>query len=830
MASDDRQIVLITGSSGLIGAAVVRRLAEEFTVIGFDKDGNPYPPPQAECVCVDLTSDKSVRDGFERVQYAYGRRISSVIHLAAYYDFSGEPSPLYEEITVRGTERMLDALKAFEVEQFVFSSTMLVHAPAEPGQKIDEDWPLLPKWDYPKSKVRTEELIRAERGTIPVALLRIAGVYDDRCHSIPLAHQIHRIYERKLTSHVFPGDTSRGQAFLHLDDLVEALQLVVRHRKELPPQLVLLLGEPETLSYEELQRSLGRLIHGEEWETKQIPKALAKAGAWMQDTVPGEEPFIKPWMIDLADDHYELDITRARTILGWKPKRSLRETLPKMVAALKADPAPWYRENKLEPSASMEGGTQKEETPREQAHGGGAPAHHAKKAGAKKSGDHLAMVRAMREKWLWTNFTVAALGLWLMTSPFTFGYGKPAMIWSDVASGAALLVFSLLAVWPRFDFAGRWTVALVGTYLQFAPILFWAENPAAYVNDTLVGAFAIALSILVPMMPGMAHHMVMMKPGPEVPPGWTYNPSSWHQRAPMIALGLLGWFISRYLAAVQLGYLPAAWEPFFGEGTARVLHSEVSRMWPISDAGLGAFAYTFETLMAFMGGKTRWRTMPWMVTFFGILVIPLGLTHIVLVILQPVVVGSWCTLCLTAATLMLLMIPLTVDEVVAMCQFVKKKMRAGESFWRTFWVGGTLAEKGEDARTPRYGAPALRALPAMFWGVTAPWTLLASAAGGVWLMFSPAVFDTSGRAANSDHLVGALVVTIAFVAMAEVTRVVRFANVLAGSWVAAAPWLLGGFVGAARWNGVVTGLALLLVSLPRGKVREKYGRWDRMVV
>jgi uncharacterized membrane protein YhaH (DUF805 family) len=118
----------------------------------------------------------------------------------------------------------------------------------------------------------------------------------------------------------------------------------------------------------------------------------------------------------------------------------------------------------------------------------------------------------------------------------------------------------------------------------------------------------------------------------------------------------------------------------------------------------------------------------------------------------------------------------------------------------------------------------------MFWGVTAPWTLLASAAGGVWLMFSPAVFDTSGRAANSDHLVGALVVTIAFVAMAEVTRVVRFANVLAGSWVAAAPWLLGGFVGAARWNGVVTGLALLLVSLPRGKVREKYGRWDRMVV
>ena len=33
-------------------------------------------------------------------------------------------------------------------------------------------------------------------------------------------------------------------------------------------------------------------------------------------------------MIDLADDHYDLDISRARTLLGWEPKHSLRETLP----------------------------------------------------------------------------------------------------------------------------------------------------------------------------------------------------------------------------------------------------------------------------------------------------------------------------------------------------------------------------------------------------------------------------------------------------------------------------------------------------------------------
>jgi hypothetical protein len=70
--------------------------------------------------------------------------------------------------------------------------------------------------------------------------------------------------------------------------------------------------------------------------------------------VPGEEPFIKPWMIDLADDHYALDVGRARTILGWDPKQSLRETLPRMVSALKADPVQFYKKNKLEAPSWLE--------------------------------------------------------------------------------------------------------------------------------------------------------------------------------------------------------------------------------------------------------------------------------------------------------------------------------------------------------------------------------------------------------------------------------------------------------------------------------------------
>ena len=158
-----------------------------------------------------------------------------------------------------------------------------------------------------------------------------------------------------MTGRVYPGDVSRGQAFVHLDDTLEAIRRAVEKRHELAPDTTLLIGEPETLSYDDLQRAFARLIHGEEWDTRQIPNAIAKTGAWVLDNMPlVEEQFIKPWMVDLANDHYALDISRARKTLGWESVHSLRGTLPNMVAALKRDPAGWYREHELPVPSPLE--------------------------------------------------------------------------------------------------------------------------------------------------------------------------------------------------------------------------------------------------------------------------------------------------------------------------------------------------------------------------------------------------------------------------------------------------------------------------------------------
>jgi hypothetical protein len=482
--------------------------------------------------------------------------------------------------------------------------------------------------------------------------------------------------------------------------------------------------------------------------------------------------------------------------------------------------------------------------------------------------DHREMARAQQERFLWTYFANITLGLWLAASAVTLGYGGGLAV-SDTVTGIGIAALGTLALFRGFDFWGRWGVCFAGIWLLAAPLVFWADSAAAYANDTLVGSLVIAFAVLVPMMPGMAHHMAMMKPGPDMPPGWTYNPSSWWQRGPVIALALVSFVLSRYLAAYQLGHIGSAWDPFFGNGTENILNSSVSNAWPISDAGLGSFAYLLEALSGFMGNQRRWRTMPWMVLMFGFLVIPLGATSIVLVILQPVMVGDWCSICLVTAVLMLAMIPLAIDEVAAMLQFMAQAKHEGQPLWRTFWVGGTLrsAVQGEqqggqygcpmhpevtsdrpgkcpkcgmdlqprpkqagiDTRSPKWDSPRTAMAPAMTWGVSLPWQLLASTAVGLWLLAAPDILGSGGSAADSDRIAGALVAVVAVIAMAEVVRPFRFVNVALAAWLVLAPWFLGGATSGSLLDSVVAGLVLLPLSLPRGPIKERYGPLDRYV-
>lgn len=178
-----------------------------------------------------------------------------------------------------------------------------------------------------------------------------------------------------------------------------------------------------------------------------------------------------------------------------------------------------------------------------------------------------------------------------------------------------------------------------------------------------------------------------------IPPRWNYNPSEWQQRIPLVVVAFIGFCISMYLAFYQLHLVNDVWDPFFGDGTKNVLTSKLSQKFPIPDALLGAFGYIVDVITGIIGGTERWRTKPWIVIIFGVAVGPLGLVSIFLVIAQPVIVGSWCFLCLCSAVISVVMISPAMDELLASLQFLRRVKHKNLSVWKAFWGDKTIYNK-----------------------------------------------------------------------------------------------------------------------------------------
>ena len=778
---------------------------------------------------VDFTSDDSVELAFRKFRDAFGPQIASVIHCVAYFDFTGEENPLYHAVNVEGTRRLLRTLQEFEVEQFVYSSTMLVHAPCRPGERIDERSPIDPRWVYPKSKAAAEDVIRAEHGPIPYVLLRLAGVYDDHSMVPTMAQQIARIYERNFQSRFYAGSTLVGQAMLHRADMLDAFRRTVDRRGALPREAEILIGERDAVGYEALQDEFGRLLHGEDnWPTLRVPKTIAAAGAWAQaalePVIPdivdsGEAPFIKPFMVDMADDHYALDIRRARELLEWEPRHRFKDELPRLITALQEDPAGWYRTNGITAPAWISDASSLGMNPET------------------LQTRHVETIKSEHRANRWAHFINMGLGTWLVTQPLLIGIQEPLLRWSEMILGSALIVFAAAALSSKAPWA-RWTCGGIGTLVMAVPFLFSTQSAAAYLSDTLVGALIFGFALCLKPEPGPS--AVAALTGPTVPPGWSYNPSTWAQRMPIIVLAFVGLYVSRYLAAYQLGHIPDVWDPFFAgsaadpqNGTEEVITSWVSKAFPVSDAALGGYVYMLEILTGLIGSQARWRTMPWLVVLFGLMIAPLGVISILFIIIQPIVIGTWSIIALIGAAAILVQIPYSLDELIATMQFLKRRVKAGRNWLRLLFVGDT-DEMPETRDTQAFTDEFERPLGTVIkdiagGGVSLTWNLALSGAIGLSLLFTRVTFGAAGAMANADHLIGSLVLTVISLAAAEVTRAVRFINIPLGAVLFATPFIYGAGT-AATVSSIACGTALIVLSIRRGPIRERYGAWNRLII
>ena len=235
--------ILVTGGTGFIGSAVVRRLVRDgYTVRVVDNDLRGSAARlddlkgQFELIACD------VRDVGAMTEAARGADL--LLHLAALNgteNFYNRPD-LVLDVGVRGMYGALDAAKAAGVTEFVLASSSEAYQTA-PIIPTPEDVPLMipdpwnPRYSYGGSKLISEIMLaNYHRDFFTRALsFRPHNVYGPDMgweHVIPqFALRVHDESSARPEG-VLPikiqGDGSQTRSFIHIDDFVDGLMLVMK--------------------------------------------------------------------------------------------------------------------------------------------------------------------------------------------------------------------------------------------------------------------------------------------------------------------------------------------------------------------------------------------------------------------------------------------------------------------------------------------------------------------------------------------------------------------------------------------------------------------------
>jgi len=336
--------IVVSGSSGLIGTALVERLALDFDVAALDIK----PPAQhslgknVNFFQLDLGDPSVIRAFFEE----HPRPIQGLVNLAGYYNFSNKPSIHYDRLKLGLIElaRCYRSLKASE-SCFIQASSMACLEPVSNGTLIEAHAQSYPRWEYPRFKKDSEDILRKELADEPYVEMVIAGVYTDTCELVPLYQFLECHLRCRFQRWFYPGDGNQGLTYIHLDDVCKAFQrqlsAKVRYRR-------VLIGESEATTYSQIATIVDNELYGFKLPKIRVPKWLARFGALCLTKVSKRE-FYQPWMIDFADEHYQFNLNGTLEQLDWIPTRKLTNELPEMIRRARQQPVEWRNLNAKRP-------------------------------------------------------------------------------------------------------------------------------------------------------------------------------------------------------------------------------------------------------------------------------------------------------------------------------------------------------------------------------------------------------------------------------------------------------------------------------------------------
>ncbi|HEX5540676.1 MAG TPA: NAD-dependent epimerase/dehydratase family protein [Micromonospora sp.] len=317
--------IAITGATGNVGTALLRRLAAEpdIDVVGFARRipgpeaGAPYD--KATWHSVDVGDPGSVERLAEWFDDA-----AAVVHLAWQAQGTEQRAQL-RRTNLNGTRHVLDAMQRVGIRNLVYASSVGAYAPGPKDRYVDENWPVtgVISSGYSVDKATVEALldgVERTNGGLRVVRMRPglvfqhdAGAEFTRSFLGPLARFLLR-----RTLPIIPVHKQLRIQAVHADDVAEAYLSALRRDVQGAFNLA---AAPVLDGWLLAEETNGLAVP----MTPRAVRLFARA-AWRANIQPTEVGWF-----DLLSAVPLLDCSRAERVLGWQARHDARQALRELL-------------------------------------------------------------------------------------------------------------------------------------------------------------------------------------------------------------------------------------------------------------------------------------------------------------------------------------------------------------------------------------------------------------------------------------------------------------------------------------------------------------------
>ena len=308
--------VLVTGANGFVGCEVIQRLN---VMSGLQAVGS------VRCA-VGLTGTTVVEVGDLTGQTDWSSSLAgadAVVHLAArvhvMHDTAADPLLAFRAVNVNGTLNLARQAAASGVKRFVFISSVKVNGEStSPGRAFTESDIANPQDAYGQSKHEAEQGLRqlsADTG-MEVVFIRPPLVYGAgvKANFAALMRAVQRGWLLPL------GAVHNQRSLVGLDNLVDFIVTCITHPQA--ANQTFLVSDGQDLSTTELVRGMAQAAG--------VPARLLPVPVWALQA--GASLLGKGDAVQRLCGNLQVDISKARDLLGWVPPVSVEEGLRRAMA------------------------------------------------------------------------------------------------------------------------------------------------------------------------------------------------------------------------------------------------------------------------------------------------------------------------------------------------------------------------------------------------------------------------------------------------------------------------------------------------------------------